>query len=39
MIQVSISFVSFLRYQEIMIDEDIEKWMEKLEKRKKKYLK
>lgn len=39
MIQASISFVSFLRYQGIMVDEDIEKWMEKLEKRKKKYLK
>lgn len=39
MIQASISFVSFLRYQGIMIDEDIEKWMAKLEKRKKKYLK
>lgn len=38
-IQASISFVSFLRYQGIMIDDDIEKWMEKLEKRKKKYLK
>lgn len=39
MIQASISFVSFLRDQGIMIDEDIEKWKEKLEKRKKKYLK
>lgn len=39
MIQVSISFTSHLIEEGIMTNEDIEAWKEKLEDRKKKYLK
>lgn len=39
MIQVAISFVSHLIENDIMSNEDIEAWKEKLEKRKEKYLK
>ena len=39
MVQASISFVSHLIEEGIMTNEDIEAWKEKLEDRKKKYLK
>lgn len=39
MIQASISFVSHLIEKNLMTNEDIEAWKEKLEKRKEKYLK
>lgn len=39
MIQASISFVSHLIEEGIMIDEDIKAWKIKLEQRKEKYLK
>lgn len=39
MIQASISFVQHLIEEGIMTDEDVEAWKEKLEDRKKKYLK
>lgn len=38
-IQASISFAQHLIEEGVMIDEDIETWKEKIENRKKKYLK
>lgn len=39
MVQASLSFISYLIEEDILTNEDIEKWKEKLENRKKKYLK